>query len=97
MRDRLLRAAHGDNIEVAIPQRSTAVISGEQGPFAQRDRHLATIAERGRVAWQKATDYSKRSFVETTMGRYKALMGGIALIKSYSFRQEAYVFPCTNM
>jgi hypothetical protein len=28
------------------------------------------ITERGRLAWQKATDYGKRSLVETTMGRY---------------------------
>src|ERR1019366_5892206 len=33
-------AAQGDDIEVVIPPRSTAVPSGEQGPLAQRDRHL---------------------------------------------------------
>jgi len=33
------------------------------------------IAERGRLAWQVATDYSQRSLVETTMGRYKVLIG----------------------
>ena len=68
-------AAHGDDIEVVIPPRSTAVRSGEQGPLAQRDRHLEMIAEQGRLAWQKATDYDKRSLVGTTMGRYKALIG----------------------
>jgi hypothetical protein len=36
---------------------------------------MCTNAERGRLAWQKATDYGKRSLVETTMGRYKALIG----------------------
>jgi hypothetical protein len=68
-------AAHGDDIEVVIPPRSTAVLSGEQDPRAQRDRHLEMITERGRLAWQKAIDYGKRSLVETTMGRYKALIG----------------------
>ena len=68
-------AAYGDDIEVVIPPRSTAVLSGEQGPLAQRDRHLEMITERGRLAWQKATDYGRRSLVETTMGRYKALIG----------------------
>jgi hypothetical protein len=33
------------------------------------------ITGRGRLAWQKATDYGRRSLVETTMGRYKALIG----------------------
>jgi transposase len=68
-------AAYGDDIEVVIPPRSTAVLSGEQGPLAQRDRHLEMIAEQGRLAWQKATDYGQRSLVETTMGRYKAVIG----------------------
>jgi hypothetical protein len=67
-------AAHGDGIEVVIPPRSTAVTSGEQGAPTQRDRHLQMVTERGRLAWQVATNYGQRSLVETTMGRYKALM-----------------------
>jgi hypothetical protein len=67
--------AHGDDIEVVIPPRSTAVPSDELGPLTQRDRHIEMINERGRLAWQKATDYGRRSLVETTMGRYKALIG----------------------
>jgi hypothetical protein len=68
-------AAHGEDIEVVIPPRSTAVLSSERGLLAQRDRHLERITERGPLVWQKATDYGKRSLVETTMGRYKALIG----------------------
>ncbi len=80
-------AAHGNDIEVVIPPRSTAVLSGEQGPLAQRDRHLKIIMERGRLAWQKATDYGKRSLVETTMGRYKALIG--PRLRARGFRLRA--------
>ena len=68
-------AAHGDDIDVVIPPRSTAVPGDEAGPPTQRDRHLDMISERGRLAWQKATDYGQRSLVETTMGRYKTLIG----------------------
>jgi hypothetical protein len=68
-------AAHGDEIEVVIPPRSTAVPNGDPGPPTQRDRHLAMIAEHGRLAWQATTGYGRRSSVETTMGRYKALIG----------------------
>ena len=68
-------AAHGDGIPVVIPPRSTAVPSGDPGPPTQRDRHLAMIAEPDRMAWQAATRYDQRSLVETTMGRYKALIG----------------------
>ena len=49
--------------------------SNDLGLPTQRDRHLAMITERGRLAWQVATDYGQRSLVETTMGRYKALIG----------------------
>jgi Asp/Glu/hydantoin racemase len=43
--------------------------------FKVRDRHLAMIAEHGRLAWQVATDYGRRSSIRTTMGRYKVLIG----------------------
>jgi transposase len=43
-------AQHGDGIEVVIPPRATAVPSGELDPPTQRDRHLAMIAEQGRLA-----------------------------------------------
>jgi hypothetical protein len=33
------------------------------------------ITEKGRLAWQKTTDYGQRSLVGTTMGRCKALIG----------------------
>ena len=68
-------AAHGDDIDVMIPPRAMAVPSGERDQPTQRDHHLKMITERGRLAWQAATGYGQRSLVETTMGRYKALIG----------------------
>src|SRR4051794_28653858 len=35
--------AHGDDIEVVIPPRSTAVPSGATGPPTQRDLHVAMV------------------------------------------------------
>jgi hypothetical protein len=80
-------AAHGDDIEVVIPPRSTAVPSDEPGPLAQRDRHLEMITERGRLAWQIATDYGQRSLVETTMGRYKSLIGPRLRARGFAAQQ----------
>ena len=80
-------AAHGDGIEVVIPPRSTAVPSGEPGPPTQRDRHLAMIADQGRLAWQTATDYGQRSLVETTMGRYKVLIGPRMRARGFAAQQ----------
>ncbi len=80
-------AAHGDDIEVVIPPRSTAVPSGELDPPTQRDRHLEMITERGRLAWQVATDYGQRSLIETTMGRYKALIGPRLRARGFAVQQ----------
>ena len=41
----------------------------------------------GRLAWQKATDYGKRSLVETTMGRYKALIGPRLRARGFAAQQ----------
>jgi transposase len=81
-------AALGDEIEVVIPPRSTAIPSGEPGPPTQRDRHLAMIAEHGRLAWQTATKYGRRSLVETTMGRYKALIGPRLRARGFAAQQS---------
>jgi len=80
-------AAHGDEIEVVIPPRSTAVPSSEPGPPTQRDRHLAMIAEQGRLAWQATTGYRQRSLMETTMGRYKALIGPRLQARGFAAQQ----------
>ena len=40
-----------------------------------RDRHIRLMAERGRIGWQRATGYARRNHVDTTMGRYKHLIG----------------------
>jgi hypothetical protein len=45
------------------------------------------ITENGRLAWQKATTYEQRSFVETTMGRYKALIGPRLRARGFAAQQ----------
>ncbi len=40
-----------------------------------RDRHLEIIAERGRIAWQKASGYSWRALVEADISRFKRIIG----------------------
>ena len=80
-------ATHGDDIEVVIPPRATAVPGGEPGPPTQRDRHLRMITDQGRLAWQAATGYGQRALVETTMGRYKALIGPRLRARSFAGQQ----------
>ncbi len=40
-----------------------------------RDCHIQLMTERGRIRWQRATEYGRRNHAETTMGRYKHLIG----------------------
>ena len=58
-----------------IPPRSTAVPSdtAETAP-TQRDRHIEMIEERGRLGWQRAVNYGKRSLAEVAMFRYKKVI-----------------------
>ena len=61
---------------MVIPPRATAV----PGPTAateptQRDQHIQSIAKRGRLGWQRQTQYGKRSKAETAMARYKRILG----------------------
>ena len=58
---------------VVSPPRATAVPS--HATTTPRDRHLAAIAEHGRIAWQRSSGYSRRSLVETAMYRYKTIIG----------------------
>jgi hypothetical protein len=80
-------AAHGGDIAVVIPPRATAVLGGEPGLPTQRDRHLAMIAEQGRLAWQASTGYGQRSLVEMTMGRYKTLIGPRLRARGFAAQQ----------
>jgi len=63
---------HPDAV-VIIPPRSTALLS--EAPTSQRDRHLQTIAEHGRINWQRSSGYCRRSLVETAKYRYKTVIG----------------------
>ena len=68
--------AHSPGAEVIIPPRATAMPSdtAESVP-TQRDQHIKMIAERGRLGWQRAVQYGRRSLGEVAMLRYKTLIG----------------------
>ena len=62
--------------DVIVPPRSTAVLSdmAENTP-TQRDRHLQSIAEHGRIGWQKRSGYNRRALVEASISRFKRVIG----------------------
>src|SRR3954469_1814141 len=63
-------------VAVVIPPRLTAVPSPAAGSTPrQRDQHIQTIQDKGRLGWQTAVGYGRRSLGETAMFRYKAVIG----------------------
>jgi hypothetical protein len=61
---------------IVIPPRRSAILSSQADTDpSQGDGHIRFIREQGRSAWPKATEYGRRSLVETAIGRYKALIG----------------------
>jgi hypothetical protein len=71
----VIAALHPD-AEAIVPPRSSAVPSAvaETAP-TQRDRHLQTIAEHGRLGWQRASGYNWRALVEADVSRWKGVIG----------------------
>jgi hypothetical protein len=74
--------------DVIIPPRSSAApgASTDDAP-SQRDRHIRAIAEKGRMAWQKATGYGRRSLIETAIGRYKSIIGSRLRARTFAAQQ----------
>ena len=69
-------AARAGNIPVIIPPHVTAVLSATADHHpSQRDQRITLMAANGRLGWQMETNYGRRSLVETTIGRYKAIIG----------------------
>ena len=66
---------HDPPPDTVIPPRASSIVStNNAGILAVRDRHVRSIAEKGRMAWQKATGYGRRSLVQTAIGRYKHII-----------------------
>jgi hypothetical protein len=62
--------------DVIVPPRSMAVLSDDvETTPTQRDRHLQSIAEHGRIGWQKRSGYTRRALVEAAVSRFKRVMG----------------------
>jgi hypothetical protein len=73
---------------VVIPPRAFAVMSTEVAAAqSPRDRHIAVIADKGRMAWQKETGYGRRNQAETAIGRYKYLIGSKLRARSLTAQQ----------
>ena len=85
---------HSSTANIVIPPRVTAAKSGDTGSPGQRDKHIAAIASDGRLKWQAVTGYGKRALSETTIGRYKGLIGRRLRARSYAAQQTEVAIGC---
>ena len=67
----LLTKAFGPTVEIIIPPPVNAAL----GQNHQRDGHIKSIAENGRMAWQKQADYNQRSKMEAQIERCQQIIG----------------------
>ena len=69
-------AARHPNAAVVVPPRPNAVLSNtaEIAP-TQRDCHLQTLEDRGRMGWQGASGYNWCVLIEADVGRFKRVIG----------------------
>lgn len=68
-----------EKINPIIPPKKNAKISkhgNRKGRTKPRDRALRYIRKHGRKKWKIKSKYHKRSLAETTMFRYKSILGG---------------------
>ena len=76
-------------IKAVIPPRKNARIrkhGNSKGKIHQRDRNIRQIRKHGRKQWKKKIKYHKRSIAETTMFRYKTIIG--EKLKSRTFARQ---------
>ncbi len=66
---------HPEAAVVVSPRLGTVPSETAESEPTQRDRHIQHIAAHGRMAWQKASGYTKRARVEATIGRWKQVIG----------------------
>jgi hypothetical protein len=69
-------AQRNPEADMIVPPRATAVPSdiAESTP-TQRDRHLQSMSEHGRMGWQKRSRYTRRALVEAAISRLKRVIG----------------------
>ncbi|MGO4570248.1 IS5 family transposase, partial [Rhizobium sp. 2YAF20] len=86
---------HSTDAAVIIPPRANAIDRSGTGIASQRDRHIAAVSTDGRMKWQTATGYGKRSLVEAAIGSYKSIIGHRLRARSFAAQQTEVAIGCT--
>ena len=83
-------------LAVVIPPRSTAVLSPAASTApSQRDQRIRMIGDKGRMGWQKAAGYGRRSHAETAMFRFKAIIGSRLRVRTLPAQKTEAKVACS--
>ena len=85
---------HSPGARIIIPPRSNSNERDDHDPPNQRDEHIASIQNDGRMAWQAKTGYSKRSLAETAIGRYKSIIGNRLRARKFTNQKTEAALAC---
>jgi hypothetical protein len=66
---------HPDAAVIVPPRRGAVPSPAAETDPTQRDRHLRSITEHGRMGWQRASGYHRRALAEAAVSRYKRVIG----------------------
>ena len=84
-------------IEAVIPPRCDAAIRTAKRRYRHieaRNERVRQIHRKGRKRWKRESGYHRRSIVESTMSRYKRILGPQLLARSWSGQQTEARIGC---
>ena len=94
-KDKVRKALHKRNIKQIIPPQRNAVCDKKQRAHrTQRDQAINTIKTIGRAAWKIQQGYHERSKAETTMFRYKTIIGDNLAARKLEHQKTEVIIGC---
>lgn len=84
-------------IKPIIPPRKGARIKthgNKKGRINPRDRNIRMIRKHGRAEWKRKVNYHKRSIAETTMFRYKTIIGDRLYSRTFERQKTETEIAC---
>lgn len=85
---------HSSGAKIIVPPRMRKPQDMHYGPPDQRDWHTNAIAHYGRMRWQSITGYGRRAKAETSMGRYKSIIGNRLRSRKLANQQTEVILGC---
>ena len=93
-------AAHGSEQPTRVlipPRRGAKILPKANTVVSQRNATIRAIDAGGRRRWEQESGYTRRSLVETTMSRYKAIFGGSMLSRTMASQKVEATLACAIM